>query len=243
MNIFTGVRGRLALSLTILFIAAGCTMPPPPATPRSFSCASLADSNWKEFRFGADSPDEVVATAVRLWGIEIDEVQVFTAANAQRVASVRWPFPTTDATSTYQAWFTKDQLLAKIRVEWGYPKPTLAQVIDCLDFPDHYISFLEYGPHGLYLSLVLLYPDIGLVVRHFDVIWSYEPLKIHPQKQMGWYVIVPPGTAEQVAIHMFSYGLEVRRHINSVCLLKLWPESIEAMVIASDEEKVQCGVR
>ena len=49
MNAFTYVRGRLTLRIAIVFIVAGCTVPPPPpapSTPRSFSCASFTESHW-----------------------------------------------------------------------------------------------------------------------------------------------------------------------------------------------------
>ena len=251
MNAFTYVRERVALRLAIVFIVAGCTVPPPPpvpSTPRSFSCASFTESQWENFRFGVDSPDDVVAAAARLWGIERNQVHARMQLEGElvgdKVFDMRWwSDATVGSGGHYQAWFQSDQKLAKIRVEWGYPKPTLAQVIDCLGPPEHYIAFFENGPHGIYLSLALLYPDIGIVVRHFDIVWRYEPLKIHPNKRMGFFVVVPPGTAEQVVTEMYSYGNEDPYHVRSVCLLKPWPGSIEDMEIASEEEMIRCGVR
>ena len=251
MNAFTNVLRRLTLRIAIVFIVAGCTVPPPPpapSTPRSFSCASFTESHWGKFRFGVDSPDDVVATAASLWGIERNQVHARMKLEGElvgdEVSNMRWwSDATVGSGGHYQTWFQNDQKLAKIRVEWGYPKPTLAQVIDCLGPPEHYIAFFDNGPHGIYLSLALLYPDFGIVVRHFDIVWRYEPLKIHPNKRMGLFVVVPQGTAEQVATHMYKYGLEDRNHAHAVCLLKPWPGSIEDMEIASEEEMIRCGVR
>ena len=89
---------------------------------------------------------------------------------------------------------------------------------------------------------MLLYTEDGLVVRHVDTIWSFESSGIHPNMRMDEFVVVSPGTAEQVATNLYSYGNEVRYHARAVCLLKPWPGSIKAMEMASEEEKIQCGV-
>lgn len=247
MKTIIGLRKRIVLYATLLLTVTGCAVPPPPprasSTPPTFSCASFTELLWSEFRFGVDSPDDVVATAVRLWGIDREQVRVKLKIN-EDVSSVWWPSSAVVGPGgTHQFWFPSDQKLAKIRVEWGYPKPTLAQVIDCLGPPEQYIAFFVNGPHGIYLSLALLYPDIGIVVRHFDIVWGFEPLKIHSNKRMEFFVVVPPGTAEQVATHMYKYGQEDRQHAQAACLLKPWPGSIEAMEIASEEDKILCGVR
>ena len=215
--------------------------PPPPLVPRSFSCASFTESLWEEFRFGVDSPDDVVSTVARLWEIERDQVQ-FMLTISEEVYMARWRSSTiVGAGGAYEASFQDDQKLGKISVTWGNPRPTLSQIIDCLGFPDHYIAFYDQTVEALYLSLALLYADNGIVVRHYAFSGSTEVPRIHPDMRMERFVVVPPGTAERVATDMYSYGNEVPRHVRSVCLLEPWPGSIEAMKIASDEEKNRCG--
>ena len=237
------LRRRLARSLTLLVILAGCTVPPPPPAPPSFSCASFTESHWKEFSFGADFPDDAVSTAANLWGIERDQVQFFILTNSDRVSSVWWRSDAIVGTGgTHQAWFQEGQQLAKISVEWGNPRPTLAQIIDCLGVPEHYIAFYDQGWDFTYLSLALLYTDSGIVVRHFALSLIVKLSEIHPEMLMERFVVVAPGTAEQMVTDMYSYGIEVPVHVRSACLMRPWPGSIEAMEIASNEERNRCGV-
>ena len=240
-------RRRLALYTTLLVIITGCTLPPPPpstqSTPSSFSCASFTESLWKEFRFGVDSPDDVVATATRLWGIERDQVQVRLTFSGDEVFDVRWWSDAIIGTGgNYLVWFSAGRKLAKISVTWGRPKPTLAQIIDCLGFPEHYIAFYDAGPDATYLSLALFYPDSGIVVRYFNPsLWVTLPI-IHPAMRMERFVVVAPGDAETMVTDMYSYGVEVPFHVRSGCLMRPWPGSIEAMEIASEDEQIRCGV-
>ena len=237
MNAFTSVWSRNALFLMLLVMLTGCTLPP---VPRPFSCASFTESRWAVFRFGVDSPDDVVSTVARLWGIERDQVQ-FMLTISEEVYMARWRSSTiVGAGGAYEASFQEDQKLGKISVTWGNPRPRLYQIIDCLGFPDHYIAFFD--PFEVtYLSLALVYADTGIVVRHNAIVGSSESARIHPHLRMERFVVVPPGTAERVVTDMYSHGYEVRDHVYSVCLLLPWPGSIEAMEIASDEEKTRCG--
>ena len=139
------LRRRLALLITLLVIVTGCTLPPPPPVPRPFSCASFTESHWGEFRFGADSPDDVVATAARLWGIERDQVE-FDLTIDKEIYHAYWGVDTVlGKGGWYGARFDDGQRLGKISVEWGYPKPTLSQIVECLGFPDYYIAFYSLG--------------------------------------------------------------------------------------------------
>ena len=140
MNTFTSVWSRNALFLMLLVILTGCTLPP---VPRPFSCASFTESRWAVFRFGVDSPDDVVSTVARLWGIERDQVQ-FMLTISEEVYMARWRSSTiVGAGGAYEASFQEDQKLGKISVTWGNPRPRLYQIIDCLGFPDHYIAFFD----------------------------------------------------------------------------------------------------
>lgn len=243
------LRRRHAL-LILLVILSGCTLPPPPPLPQSpratrpsFSCTSLTESYWRDFKFGVDSPDDVVATAASLWEIEREQVQ-FMLTISDEISSMWWRSDAiVGSGGVHEAWFQDDQKLAKINVEWGRPKPTLAQVIDCLGTPDHYIAFYDQGrPEYVYLSLALLYTDSGIVVRYFNPVFLFTPPTIYAGMQMDRFVVIAPGTAEQMVSVMYSYGVEIPVHVRSVCLMKPWPGSIEAMETATKEEKIRCGV-
>ena len=236
-------RLRYALILVWVVILSGCLSPPPSFPARPFSCSSFTESLWEEFRFGVDSPDDVVSTVARLWGIEREQIQVNLLSSGDEVWNVKWHSnATVGMFGDYLTWYQEDQKLGKISVMWGNPRPTFSQTIDCLGFPDHYIAFYDVSGEAEYLHLALLYADNGMIVRHDAPSWSTELPAIHPDMRMDRFVVVPPGTAERVATDMYSYGYEVRYHVRSVCLLKPWPGSIDAMEIASDDEKIRCGV-
>ena len=239
MKPFIYWQTRFTLILVWMVILSGCTLPPPSTLP--FSCTSFTESLWEEFRFGVDSPDDVVSTVARLWGIERDQVQ-FMLTISEDVYMARWRSSTIVGTGgAYEAWFQDDQKLGKISVKWGNPRPTLSQTIDCLGFPDHYIAFYDVSGEAEYLHLALLNTDNRIIVRHGNPSWSPESPAIHPDMRMDRFIVVAPGPAEQIVTDMYSYGNEVPRHARAVCLLKPWPGSIEAMEIASNEEKSQCG--
>ena len=154
MKPFIYWQTRLTLILVWMVILSGCTLPPPSTLP--FSCSSFTESLWEEFRFGVDSPDDVVSTVARLWGIEREHVQVNLTASGEDVLRVRWRSITTiGVLGEYLAWFQDDQKLGKINVKWGNPRPTLSQTIDCLGFPDHYIAFYDVSGEVEYLGLSL----------------------------------------------------------------------------------------
>ena len=241
---------RQALYLILLVIVVGCNwqprrpLPPPqsrPPTLPTFSCASFTESYWQEFRFGSDSPDDVVETVVRLWGIERDQVE-FDLTIDKEIYHAYWGGDTAIGKGGwYGARFDDGQQLRKISVEWGFPKPTLSQIVECPGVPDSYTAFYNLQGEVDFLSLALFYPESGIAVRHFAPSWTTESPKIHPDMRMERFVVVPAGTAAQVITEMYRIGNEVPIHIRSVCLLKPWPGSIEALEIASDEEKDHCG--
>ena len=228
------------LSIALLAVLTGCT--PLPPVPGDFSCTTFTESYWGEFSFDVDTASDVVSTASDLWGIERDQVEIHLRTNGE-VSAVRW---FSDAVlgegGHYYVPFYEVQQIKKIYAEWGDLQPTLTQVIDCLGYPSHYIAFYDFGPGGDIRSLTLLYTDVGLVVRHNALVLRFQFPGIHPNMRMREFVVVPPVAAERMAAHLFSYGREARHLARTVCLLKPWPGSIEAMEMASEEEKIQCGV-
>lgn len=144
---------RHALYLLVLVFVAGCDWRPPPPP---FSCSSFTLSYWQEFRFGADSPDDVAATAAKLWGIGknqmefelvIDDALHYMSWKADMVIGQR---------GLYGAWIEEGQRLKKITVEWGYPLPTLSQIIECLGVPDSYTAYYVNQVEVVYLNLGLV---------------------------------------------------------------------------------------
>ena len=76
--------------ITLLFILTGCYAGDRQllqCTPRPFSCASFTESFWEEFRFGVDSPDDIVATVTRLWNIGNDQIRIEPEV---RVVRIEW---------------------------------------------------------------------------------------------------------------------------------------------------------
>lgn len=241
MKPITGWKTRQISILVCMVILTGCTLPPPSTLP--FSCSSFTESFWEAFRFGVDTPDNVVSTAARLWEIEREHVEVALTASGE-VSSVRWrSIATVGPQGKYLAWFRDDQTLGKISVNWGNPRPTFSETVDCLGLPDHYIAFYYYSGEAKYLSLSLLYMGKRTIIRHDNPSWSGEALRIHPDMRMDRFIVVAYGSAEQAISDLYSYGYEVAsEQAQALCLLKPWPGSIEAMEIASNEEWSRCGV-
>ena len=237
------LRIRNMLFVAFLVLLAGCVEPEPgTAVPRTLPCPSLTNTPWAEFTFGVDSPSDVVSTVVNLWGIEKDQIVEHSSA-VDPGPILRW---VTDVPGgledIFYVSFHRGQKLKKINIEWTWPNPTFAQIIDCLGFPDQYIAFYDIAGEMNLVNLALFYTDIGVVVRDRGVSWGSRPPANHSNVRIHEFVLVTPGTAEQMATDMYRYGKEPRHLIYSVCLLKPWPGSIEAIEIASDEEVDQCGI-
>ena len=241
----TGLFRRLQSALLLVWavILSGCTFSAPPPLPtHPFSCASFTDSRWSEFTYGMDGPADVISTVARLWEIEREQIQVNLTLRGDEVWNLQWSsIGTIGLFGEYRAWFQDNQKLAKISVKWGNPRPTLSQILDCLGNPDSYYAFYTRF-EVTHLNLVLIYADRGIVIRHSSIVRSSEPARLYPAMRMDRFIVVPPGAAERVITDMYSYGFEVRFHVNAVCLLEPWPSSIDELEISSDEERIQCGV-
>lgn len=240
----TRLRVRYMLFVALLVLLAGCVAPAPgTAIPRTLPCPSLTDTPWADFTFGLDSPSEVASTVVDLWGIEREQIRE-TSSFMGPILRWRTDVPGGEDDVFYASFHRGQQgpHLKKLAIEWTWPYPTLPQIIDCLGFPDQYIAFRDHQGEKFLLNLALFYTDIGVVARDIGGGWSAGPPKIHTDMLIKEFVLVTPGTAEQMATEMYSYGKEPRHLIYTVCLLKPWPGSIESMEIASDEELDQCGI-
>lgn len=244
-------RYTLVFASTLIFILAGCYAPQSSiveGTPPPFSCARLTESYWAEFRFGVDSPDDVVSAAARLWEIERDRVHVRLALDGDLVGDevfdVRWwSDANTGTANVYQAWFGEDQTLARIEVEWGHPRPTLAQAIDCLGFPEQYIAYYDQGADLTLLRLVLLYTESGIAVSYLNNYILFTPPANHAGLPMDRFVVVAPDAAEEMVSDLYSHRPDKSAYVLSLCLIKPWPGSIEAMETATKEEQRRCRVR
>ena len=195
-------------------------------TSQLFSCAKFSASRWQEFRFGVDSPADVFATVVKLWGHDKGQVVVDETVNVGSL-SLRWH----DAKEEihYVATFVGGQL-DRIDVLF-VPVPTLAQVIDCLGPPDYYIA--NGGPGEESTGLQVWYVEQGFVANGhvFHTFPWQKPLEAIPSG-FGMY-----------AFHVFPAGIEqIARRFNYVdgdgdpimCILEPWPGSIEAIEIREE---------
>ena len=195
-------------------------------SPNPFPCAKFSVSHWQEFRFGVDSLDDVVATVIRLWGIEEDQIDVGETADGNSHV-IEWNDAAEE--SYYDAGVVKGAQLDRFHVQF-LPVPTLSQVLDCLGTPDYYIA--NGGPRAEGTHLQIWYVEQGFIatghVFHsgFAALWQ-EPLKAIPFGfGMSSFRILPAGI-DQMA-RRFNYRNPV------LCDLRLWPGSIEAIEIEED---------
>ena len=238
MKSFTSLWSRYALGITLLFILTGCyagAMPPTVAgTPRPFSCASFTESFWEEFRFGVDSPDDIVATVTRLWNIGNDQIRIEPVP--VRVVRIEWRADFNDGSDAiYIASFHEERKLMNIRVRWGNRQPTLAQAIDCLGPPQHHVA--AFVPDNLpRLDLDLWYVEKGLVVSSYSFRRRTQLPAIQPEYRMNYFTVVAPGNLEQ----MVSNKHIPSAHAYILCRLRPWPGSIEAIEVESFLENPRC---
>ena len=238
MNQYVSSSGRRAIyvSLALLFTLAGCFNPRSPivqGTPPPFSCARFTESHWAAFDFGVDSPDDVAAKVVRLWKVDEEEVQAPPTDLFDVHLKVFWQsYDNGRLSARYMALFRKDRHLTKVDGRWdrSHP-PTLAQVIDCLGFPQYYQSVYTYarGEAHRRLTLGLWYTDKGLVVNHNSFYGQEQLPAIHPHQMMDSFVVVAPGNPEQMVPNVYTGGDDPGIHAYGLCVLRPWPGSLEAI--------------
>ena len=229
MNAFIRANGRrVTFTLLHILILTACAHPP----PLPFSCANFTEAYWAEFNFGIDSPEDVVSTVNRLWGIDEDKVRVEELWGT--LSGVSWLDRKLYGTlGGYSAWF-REGVLTKFEVAWAYPTPTLSKAIDCLGDPEHYIAFVILVPHDAILNLALLYPEKGIVIHYFDL---YTTDQIHPYLRIRNMSVGAPGTTEEVVQVAYS---DSQLYGYSACLRKPWPGSFESIEVASPDEFSHC---
>ncbi len=192
--------------------------------PGPSACARLSVSHWQEFKFGVDFVHDVVATVIRLWDIDRDKIE----GGIRRTGGF---FPLTwwdnEEEVHHMAVFSPSGRLK--RIGGGLvPGFTLAQIIDCLGPPD---SFCAYrGPNFATTVLELYYIEEGFSVSGvFDHRYpGREPLeRISPEFGMSEFSVYPQALEELARSH---------RDVDDdgkpeLCILRVWPGSIEALEI------------
>lgn len=231
INRFTSMLSRQVLFIPLLFILMGCYRPPVViGTPSPFSCARFAESRWAEFRFGVDSPDDLVGAIVRLWDIDRDQIHVFS--QPEESLRARWADNINSGFgAAYSALFREERRLIKVDVLWQDPQPTLTQVIDCLGFPEYYEAIFQPATEGRHLRLGLWYTEKGLVVNHDSFDYREPPPAIHPKLRMDGFIVVTAGDPEQMAPNVYTVGYKPAIQAYGLCVLRPWPGSIEAIEI------------
>ena len=232
---------RYAVGIFSILTLAGCVSPPPPPrlTPYPpFTCDSFTESYWQEFRFGVDSTDDaddIVAKVVKLWDLDSARVQI--EPMSEKGVVIQWQVEFHDgADPRYSAHFHEDSKLSSVFFMWWNRKPTLAQVIDCLGFPEHYAAYYDRGVEARALKVDLWYGEKGFVVRGFSFHGQDQPPLIRPEYQMRTFTATAPGDLERMISTM--YDPKVLDRI--LCPIRPWPGSIEAIEVESFLENPRC---
>ena len=138
----------------------------------------------------------------------------------------------------YTAHFHEDWKLSYIYFMWWNRKPTLAQVIDCLGFPEHYAAYYEQGVEARALKVDLWYVDKGFVVEGYSFHGQDQPPEIRPEYRMSAFDATIPGDLERMISTMHISAV----HAYILCLLRPWPGSIEVIEVESLLENPRCNL-
>ena len=126
MTRFKRYAYRHLLPITFLFVLTGC-YEIPPEQPQPFSCARLGEAYWEAFRLGVDSPDDVIATVVRVWSMEKENIQIEDGHDLW----IDWSDSIeTGLGAQYSALFREERRLIRIAMHWNQEDslPSIAQV-------------------------------------------------------------------------------------------------------------------
>lgn len=233
MRPLTSRYSRHVLVVLLFPILTGCYPSAPVTaigTPPPFSCGNFTVPYWQEFRFGVDSPDEVIETAIRLWGINREQ---FTLSESSRddVLHVRWE--DSEGKRVYSAGFREGEF-HKVSVNFkSGRKPTLSQVIDCLGFPEYFAAYEARGVEKDSFVLALSYPEKGFEIYHVSFGALPKSTTDLPARLIDNLSVVAPGPPEQMVRDVYSYGHLPSVHAWGLCVLRPWPGSIGAIEIES----------
>lgn len=228
---------RLLLVVLLLFVFSGCSDRPAivVGTPTPFSCEKFSESLWAEFRFGADTPDDVVTTVATLWEINESEIRRIELLGREPL-EIAWSGFEGDL--TYYAQFRQGRL-SKFAVTLSQPL-TLAQTIGCLGTPEYYEAHLWQGTESPVMEMNIWYQNKGLVVRHTSFPTFVRQSAISPAQWMDSYTVVAPGTLEQMVKNAYNRGEDPAVQARGLCLLRPWPGSIEKMEVESFLKGYRC---
>lgn len=244
MRTFAGCWQRFVLGIFLVLTLTGCVVPLPPSRLTSdppLSCDSFTEPYWREFTFGVDSTDsvdDVVAKIVRLWDLDSARVQI--EPMSEKGVVIQWQVEFHDgADLRYSAYFHEDSKLSSVFFQWWNRKPTLALVIDCLGFPEHYAAYYKQDIEARSMNIDLWYTGKGFFVRGYSLHGEVLPPAIRPEHRMDSFVATTPGELEHMISTMYDPTPAVLAKI--LCPLRPWPGSLEAIEVESFIENARCG--
>ena len=257
MNPITQLWGRSLLVCTLLFTLAGCgdsgaDVPQStptfatPHPPKFFQCSIFDESRWQEFRFGVDSPADVVSTVARGrkgdrdQGRKGDRDQIWRHQSHDGGGEiVDWDEVGDEKDIGYRALFRNQVGLFQIS---GYMRiePTLGQIIDCLGVPEFYEATYFAGLK-LQLNLKLWYPEKGIVIEHFSIHNQEAPPAIDANYRVSMFYVLAAGEPEEMVANLYVQGEDPDVQAYGLCVLRPWPGSIEALEVESFLEEQRCG--
>ena len=259
---------RIVPVLTSICILTGCPsmmMPSAPqrpvtiaGTPEPFPCAHFTDAHWKEFSYGEDTQEDVIASAGRIWGIEPEGFHSPEPDNYNPLPRLSWELGAVGV--RYFAIFYEDGPLKQIDFQtapyWqedntrkGLPRtveeyasqtgsyPTMRQILDCFGAPDYYTAYWLQDVEASLLDLALWYVEEGLLFAHES--WSNHhkypgPPPYPPELSMHFAMMLPAGDAGRMVDVRYGEENLGQRKAYTRCILRPWPGSIEAMGIEEE---------
>ena len=226
---------RTALVVTSVAILTGCSlMPGAPqmavtttGTPEPFPCSHFAEAHWKEFRFGVDTQDDVIAAVDRIWEIGPEEFQSHEPNQFHRFPRFSWDVA--EGGVRYLAEYYEEGPLKEIDFETG-SFPTLRQVIDCFGAPEFYSAYWVQEAETGELNFALWYVDLGLVFSHVSYGKHHRQRPLPPPfphgLNMHFATMLPlEDVAKMVTTH-YEFDAPNKKYY-VLCIIKPWPGSIE----------------
>ena len=232
-------RGLSRSSLIVAFAAlvgllfTACAPERPPyGPPEPFPYLRFGENLWQEFNVGVDSPDDVIATVIRLWGHDREQFTL-TEVSDNRL-QMNWPDSNaTGLKANFSAKF-RDDHLTHITFWWDLPEPALVQVIDCLGPPDYYTASYSTATQGQSIWISLWYVERGFYVSGAATALFPGQLlllgAIPPGFRMEVFLVLPAGLEEMA--RNFTYLNDHGKL--ALCVLKPWPGSVEAIEMEVD---------